>query len=78
MVGPLDIDKTLIKQFTQTKISHSKLMIELGRHNQTDINNRMYIEINKGTFSYQSIHEKMEKSKNIGKHFIPNIVEAGT
>ena len=28
----LDIDKTLIKQFTQIKISISKLTIELGRH----------------------------------------------
>ena len=37
----LDIDKTLIKQFTQIKISNSKLMIELGRHNKTDINNRI-------------------------------------
>ena len=37
----LDIDKTLIKQFTQIKISNSNLMIELGRHNKTDINNRM-------------------------------------
>jgi hypothetical protein len=36
----LDIDKTLIKkQFTQIKISNSKLMIELGRHNKMDINN---------------------------------------
>ena len=30
----LDIDKTLIKQFTQIKIINSKLMIELGRHNK--------------------------------------------
>ena len=30
----LYIDKTLIKQFTQIKISNSKLMIELGRHNK--------------------------------------------
>ena len=37
----LDIDKTLIKQFTQIKISNSKLMIGLGRHNKTDINNRI-------------------------------------
>ena len=37
----LDIDKTLIKQFTQIKISNSKLMIELGRHNKTDINIRI-------------------------------------
>jgi hypothetical protein len=37
----LDIDKTLIKQFTQIKISNSNLMIELGRHNKIDINNRM-------------------------------------
>jgi hypothetical protein len=37
----LDIDKTLIKQFMQIKISNSKLMIELGRHNKTDINNRI-------------------------------------
>ena len=37
----LDIDKTLIKQFTQIKISDSKHMIELGRHNKTDINNRI-------------------------------------
>jgi hypothetical protein len=37
----LDIDKTLIKQFTHIKISNSKPMIELGRHNKTDINNRM-------------------------------------
>jgi hypothetical protein len=37
----LDIDKTLIKQFTQIKISNSKFMIELGRHNTTDINNRI-------------------------------------
>ena len=39
----LDIDKTLIKQFTDLKISNSKLtcMIELGRHNKTDINNRI-------------------------------------
>jgi hypothetical protein len=28
----LDIVKTLIKQFTQIKISISKLTIELGRH----------------------------------------------
>ena len=39
----LDIDKTLIKQFTQIKIGNSKLVIELGRHNKTDIyiNNRI-------------------------------------
>jgi hypothetical protein len=37
----LDIVKTLIKQFTQIKISDSKFMIELGRHNKTDINNRI-------------------------------------
>ena len=37
----IDIGKTLIKQFTQIKISNSKLMIELGRHNKTDINNRI-------------------------------------
>jgi hypothetical protein len=37
----LDIDKTLIKQFTQIKISNSKRMIELGRHNKMDINNRI-------------------------------------
>ena len=37
----LDIDKTFIKQCTQIKISNSKLMIELGRHNKTDINNRI-------------------------------------
>ena len=37
----LDIDKTLIKQFMQIKISNSKLMIELGRYNKTDINNRI-------------------------------------
>ena len=35
----LDTDKTLIKQFTQIKINNSKHMIELGRHNKTDINN---------------------------------------
>ena len=38
----LDIDKILIKQFLRKwKISNSKLMIELGRHNKTDINNRI-------------------------------------
>jgi hypothetical protein len=37
----LFLDKTLIKQFMQIKISNSKLMIELGRHNKTDINNRI-------------------------------------
>ena len=37
----LYIDKTLIKQFTKIQISNSKLMIELGRHNKTDINKRI-------------------------------------
>ena len=38
----------------------------------------IHIEINKGTFSHQSKHEKMEKNtKNNDKHFISDIVEAG-